>query len=248
MLLATIIFWGLLWGCLCLLLCARGLTSAPRLIAAAALACGMRASAVLLPLWLGKGLSVLLSLFIIYGLHWVTPPEAGLQRVVPKSSKVVALVVVLVAAGLFIDAVVSRYSFRVLTGSEKLYYALMPGLEEELFYRGVLLGILSRAFPRVVPLPGTYTSWGGVVGVVLFILGHGLKFPVRLFELGHGTELWQYMGAWLSPAHFPLHTVVYHLAMGTLFLWVRERTNSCWAAVGTHCLLNSCLVAGHAWE
>ncbi|WP_162303586.1 CPBP family intramembrane glutamic endopeptidase [Hymenobacter sediminis] len=186
-------------------------------------------------------------MLLIYGLHWTTPTEAGLQRMLPKSGRVVVPVVLLVAAGLFIDAVVSRYGFRLLTTGEKLYYVLMPGLEEELFYRGVLLGILSRVFPKVVPLPGTYTSWGGVVGVALFILGHGLKFPVRLFELGHGMELWQYVGAWVSPTHFPLHTVVYHFAMGSLLLWVRERTNSCWVAVGAHCLLNSCLVVGHAW-
>ena len=98
---------------------------------------------------------------------------------------------------------------------------------------------------RTLPLPGTHTSWGGVVGVLLFTLGHGLGFPARLFNLGFGADFWFYVREWWSPAHFPLRIVLFQLSMGAFFLWVRERTGSAWAAAVVHCLLNGCLALGH---
>lgn len=196
--------------------------------------------------WLSKGAGILWSLLLVYGLRWATPADAGLSRPHPGSGKVVGRVLLVVAAGVFVNAFIVRYAFMPETGIQRVFYLLMPGLEEELFYRGALLGILSRAFPRVIPLPGTRTHWGGVVGILLFVLGHGLKFPSELFRMGHGETLWLYVGAWLSPSHFPPLEVLYQLLMGILFLWVRERTGSVWAAAAAHCLMNGCVVAGHA--
>jgi membrane protease YdiL (CAAX protease family) len=270
---------GLVWGLLCYGLCLRRLVAAPGVISRAAFACMGYACALVFvwwghrvlvtsahppawalslftypESWLSKGLSLLWSVPVLVGLRWLTPLEAGLRAPQPGSLLPVGLVVVVVAVGLLANAYATGHE--ALTWlPEQIYVATLPGLVEEVFYRGVLLGLLNRAFLRTIPLPGTRTSWGGVVGILLFILGHALKFPAFLpsivYQFAHGTiepgfELWPYINAWLFPTAFSLGDLLYFTAMGTLFLWVRERTGSCWAAAGAHCLMNSCLVIGKA--
>ncbi|UOG73593.1 hypothetical protein MTX78_15850 [Hymenobacter tibetensis] len=270
---ATIVFWGLLWAGFCVGLCAGFWRATPRLLSWAALACvvhyytlrlvpswpiwaywlhlvttdELRQLSWPVPLnWVGKSLGVLCSLGWVYALRRATPAAAGLVQPTPGSVRAVAPAVLVVAVGLLGEAYASRFNFLSLTAGQHLYYLTLPGLDEELFYRGALLGLLAPGLPRVLPLPGTRTSWGGVVGVLLFTLGHGLGFPDRLFELGFGADFWRYVRAWWSPTHFPLHTVLFQLGMGTFFLWVRERTGSAWVAAAVHCLMNGCLALGHA--
>lgn len=268
---AIALFWCLFWGCLCFILCAGRLSHAPKLLGLAALACGLRAYALMLPPWplwafwlgfhpvagwhyqlsdpanwLSKIAGILWSLLIVYGLRWTTSAEAGLHLPRQGSARIVTNVLLVVAAGVFIDAFLWRYNFMPLNNTQRVFYLIMPGLEEELFYRGALLGVLSRVFPKTLPLLGVRTSWGGVVGILLFVLGHGLKVPTELFQMGTGETLWLYICAWLSPSHFPPAEVIYHLFMATVFLWVREHTDSLWPAIGAHCLMNGCIVVGHA--
>lgn len=271
--LATIVFWGLLWAGLCIGLCVGCWRARPRLLGWAALACvvhvytlwlvppwpvwahwlGLASAAWLrevagpAPLnWVGKGAGVLCSLGWVYALQRVTPAAAGFVRPVPGTVRAVAPAVAVVAAALLGEAYLSRYAFPALSAGQQVYYLTLPGLDEELFYRGALLGLLAPGLARTIRLPGTRTSWGGVVGVLLFTLGHGLGFPDRLFTLGVGSDFWRYVGAWWSPTHFPLRVVLFQLSLGGFFLWVRERTGSAWAAAALHCLLNGCLAVGHA--
>ena len=269
----AIIFWGLFWAGLCVGLCLGPWRAAPRLLGWAALACVVHVyTLVLVPPWtvwaywlglrpvgwlrevawqtpsnwVGKGFGVLCSLGWVYGLRRTTPATAGFVWPAAGSLRAVVPVVLVVAAALLADAYWSREAFLPLTAGQHLYYLTLPGLDEEFFYRGLLLGLLAAGLPRALPLPGTRTSWGGVVGVLLFTLGHGLGFPARLFELGVGTDFWFYVREWWSPAHFPPGVVLFQLGMGTFFLWVRERTGSAWAAAGVHCFMNGCLALGHA--
>ena len=269
---AAVVFWGLLWAGLCIGLCVGFWRAAPRLLGWAALACVVHVYTLLLvppwPVWVhwlglqsvvrlremagypsvnwvGKGVGVLCSLVWVYALRCTTPRAAGLVRPAPGAVQAVVGPVLVVAAGLLGEAYLSRYAFPSLTAGQHLYYLTLPGLDEELFYRGALLGLLAPGLARTLPLPGTHTSWGGVVGVLLFTLGHGLGFPARLFDLGAGADFWFYVREWWSPAHFPLRIVLFQLGMGTFFLWVRERTGSAWVAAAVHCLLNGCLALGH---
>lgn len=236
---------GLFWGILCLVLCAPKLRTAPRLIGLVALAYALNESATLLPVWwpalwfglqhnwLGKAVSVAVSLLVVYGFQWVSPAEVGLARPAPGSLRMVGPVV-LVFAGLQLWDEFAHRHLHTPPGLETYLYQLtMPGIAEELFFRGTLLGLLSRVFPRTIPFFGTRTSWGGVAGLILFILGHGLSFPASPLAL-------------LPRAHFSVGLVLDTLLFGTQFLWVRERTGSCWAAIATHNLMNTCLTLGHS--
>jgi membrane protease YdiL (CAAX protease family) len=58
----------------------------------------------------------------------------------------------------------------------------MPGLEEEPFYRGVLLLALGRAFLARKRFLGVDWSWGAVVSCALFGLTHAFGFSDGAFQ------------------------------------------------------------------
>jgi membrane protease YdiL (CAAX protease family) len=267
----TWLLWGLLWASLCLGLCAARLATAPRFLYLAALACAGHACALVLPPWsvwayaLGlpettptyvspfaapllewqpKVAALSWSSLLLLGWRWTIPGEAGFKLPLPGTVRSVLPAVLLLALGLFANAYLTRHTARTLWLHERAFYATLPGLEEEVFYRGLLPALLGRVYPRSLPLPGTRTSWGGVVGVLLFTLGHSLKFHGEFLQSIHSPLFWNYLQTWLSPAHFRPSDMLYVLAMGSFFLWVRERTGSCWVAVATHCLMNTCLALG----
>lgn len=230
------------WGLLCLLLSAPRLRTAPRTIGLAALIYVLSELVTMLPIWLGapfllglqynwtgKLLCVLVSALAIYGFKWVSPAEVGLTRPRPDSWRVV-VPVMLGFAAIQVLSTARRPPQPVPSAEAYLYQLTMPGLAEELLYRGTLLGLLSRAFPRTIPFFGTRTSWGGIVGIVLFLLAHGLVFDSPL--------------ALLPQASFPLGRVLDKLLFGTLFLWVRERSGSCVVAMAAHNLVNEALLLG----
>ena len=55
-----------------------------------------------------------------------------------------------------------------------LFQASMPGLDEEIFFRGLLLLLFSQAFGRELTVFGAKTGWGFWLVVLLFGLLHGI--------------------------------------------------------------------------
>jgi len=239
------IFWAALAALL--LLCVPEARRHPRLIALAALLYGLDDLAVMLPVWYqmqvsgthgnwtGKLLSVGLSLLLIYGFRVVSPAEAGLTRPAPGSLRQVLPVVLALTALQFGGAFWFRHTHAALPPGWEghLYQWTMPGLAEELFIKGLWLGLLARVFPRTLPWLGTRTSWGGVIGLALFVLGHVLTFNMGPLQFLPGIR---------PSLEVPL-TVAF---WGGLFLWVRERTGSTLAAVVAHNLINAALYLGLA--
>jgi len=231
----------LFWGFLCLVLCASRLKAAPRLIGLVALLYGLNELAVMLPTWwhplsfglqmnwMGKLLSSLLGLLVIYSWRLVSPQEVGLVRPVRDAWRIVVPVVLVLALAQVIGGFLNRHHHAPPGWEKHLYQLTMPGIAEELFFRGIFLGLLNRVYPRTLPFFGTRTSWGGLAGLVLFVLAHGLSFSGPLMVLPHTHFSWDL-----------IHTGVY----GALFLWVRERTGSCWAAMAVHNLTNVALYVG----
>ena len=233
---------ALFGGILCLFVCATKLRTAPRLVGMVALLYGLNELALMLPIWLGhwanfglqfnwtgKLLSILLSLLVVFGLRVVEPREAGLVRA-GRDWRLVGLVALLFAGLQFWGAYSNRHHHGPPSLETYLYQLTMPGIAEELFFRGILLALLKRLFSRAIPFFGAQTSWGGIATVGLFALGHGFSFAGPL--------------ALLPQAHFALGSAVNATVFGLLYLWVRERSGSCWAAMATHNLTNNCLEIG----
>lgn len=96
----------------------------------------------------------------------------------------------------------------------------MPGLEEEAFYRGVLLLALSNAFTGRVRFLGVDWGWGAVLSCVLFGLCHA-------FGVSHGKVSF-------DPLYFAL-------TAGPSFIgvWVRLRSGSLLLPVVMHNIGNA---------
>ncbi|MGI4735900.1 MAG: CPBP family glutamic-type intramembrane protease [Janthinobacterium lividum] len=179
--------------------------------------------------WTGKLLSTLLGLLVIYGWRLVSPQEVGLVRPLRGSWRIIVPIGLVFTLAQFTGGFLNRHHHAPPSWEMHFYELTMPGIAEELFFRGIFLGLVSRVYPRTIPLFGTRTSWGGLVGFVLFVLGHGLSFMGPLTVLPHTHFSWNL-----------LHTGIY----GALFLWVRERSGSCWAAMAVHNLTNVALYVG----
>jgi membrane protease YdiL (CAAX protease family) len=96
----------------------------------------------------------------------------------------------------------------------------MPGLEEEPFYRGILLLALNEAFRARVRLLGIQVGWGGILSCVLFGLAHAF-------------------GYWHGAFSFDPLTMALTGGPALIAVWLRERTGSIVLPVLVHNFANS---------
>lgn len=96
----------------------------------------------------------------------------------------------------------------------------MPGLEEEVFYRGLLLLALDRAFAGRSRVLGVDWSWGAALSCILFGLAHA-------FGISHGQVSFE-------PLAFILTA-----GPSLIAVWVRLRTGSILMPVLMHNLGNA---------
>ena len=96
----------------------------------------------------------------------------------------------------------------------------MPGLEEELFYRGVLLLMLNQAFGRPLRVLGAPMGWAAILTSVAFGLDHAF---------GYGAD------------GFSFDPLAFVLTGGPVLLlvWLREKTGSLLLPVLLHNFANT---------
>lgn len=101
------------------------------------------------------------------------------------------------------------------TGEDVAFQLTMPGLEEEPFYRGVLLFAFDQAFRGRVRFLGVDWGWGAVLSCVAFGLAHAFGFSEGAFSF--------------DPMFFALTAIPSFIAV-----WVRYRTGSLVLPVALH--------------
>ncbi|MGF1543915.1 MAG: lysostaphin resistance A-like protein [Parvularculaceae bacterium] len=106
------------------------------------------------------------------------------------------------------------------SGEDVAFQLTMPGLEEEPFYRGVLLLALDRAFTGRARFLGVDWGWGAVLSCFLFGLGHAFGFAQGSFSF--------------DPMTMALTAVPAFIAV-----WLRLRTGSLLLPVLLHNFGNS---------
>ena len=103
---------------------------------------------------------------------------------------------------------------------ELLYQASMPGLDEELMFRGLLLYAFSLAIISArFNFLGAQINVAGLILVLLFGLVHGVMYS---------------SGEW----YFSLISVLLTGSYGFILLWLRERTGSLIFPIVAHNLVN----------
>jgi membrane protease YdiL (CAAX protease family) len=136
-----------------------------------------------------------------------TDCEVGLSLQQSKGSLLPSAIIILMIA-FWSSFVGSKSPPGAFDPPTLIYLAVMPGLNEELVYRGILPVCLGRLFPMGWNVASARIGWTIVIPTVMFGLLHGL---------------------WLDE-HFKLHLEVIWirnaLLSGFIFAWLKERTGS----------------------
>ncbi|WP_333592586.1 CPBP family intramembrane glutamic endopeptidase, BDIM_20840 family [Brevundimonas sp.] len=124
--------------------------------------------------WQGKALALAATL-VIAALPLLGWKACGLTLRQAPGSLAPALLVSLPYVAFF--AVLAFLFPNETASAETIAFQLtMPGLEEETFYRGVLLLMLGRAFTGRLAFLGVDWHWGAVLSCILFGLAHAFGF------------------------------------------------------------------------
>lgn len=87
------------------------------------------------------------------------------------------------------------------TGEDIAFQLTMPGLEEEPFYRGILLFALCQAFTGTKRFLGVDWSWGAILSCLLFGMAHAFGFSHGEFSFDPMTmaltALPSFIAVWL---------------------------------------------------
>ena len=171
--------------------------------------------------WSGKFYAMMFSIMFVlfyrkislaeYGLTWRQQPSSIMPCLVLTTFYIVAGFII----GLLTD---SGYDISI----EYLLFELsMPGLDEEIFYRGIGLALLNRAFGKNRGLFGAKVGWGLIIISLLFGLVHGVGLTDQM-------EL-----------KIDLFSVLLTAFAGFLLGWLRQRSGSLVLPIAAHNLGNT---------
>ena len=168
--------------------------------------------------WLGKGIALVITLAI------ASHPAFGWRRSgLTLEQKPGSLRPALIA-GVLLVAIFTYFALASddgPAGAETFAFQLtMPGLEEEPFYRGILLLALNEAFRGRVRALGIEWGWGALLSSALFGMAHAFAFDDGAFGFDAATFL---------------------LTGGPVLIlvWLRERTGSLLLPILLHNFGNS---------
>ncbi|WP_316835435.1 CPBP family intramembrane glutamic endopeptidase [Pedobacter nutrimenti] len=126
--------------------------------------------------WIGKILSLVMSLVIIYSVSKSTRQEIGFTT--KTNSKKQLIVGLLFFFGFLLFDFIFKMILFPKGGSFDLetfaFQATLPGLTEELAFRGISLWLLEKAFPPKWTFKGLKFGWGFIIVTVLFGVVHGV--------------------------------------------------------------------------
>lgn len=166
--------------------------------------------------WGGKTLS-LVGMLVIATLPVLGYRRSGLRLSQNPGAKSALLLMVVLSA---------LYFYLAISGADGrddwetiAFQWSMPGFDEEVFYRGVLLLAMNEAFRGRVLVMGAQIGYGGLLTSVLFGLAHGMSYSEGAYAFD--TTMFLITGA-----------------PSLLLLWMRERTGSVLMPIIAHNVAN----------
>lgn len=163
--------------------------------------------------WQGQALALVATLILLVVLR-IRPADIGLT-LRQKAGSLPSALAVAAAYCLFFLVLAFLFPNEPASGEEIAFQLTMPGLQEEPFYRGLLLFALDRAFTGRVRFLGVDWGWGALLSSALFGLAHGFG--------------WSDGGFSIDPMIFALTAIPSLLAV-----WLRYRTGSLLLPVLVH--------------
>lgn len=124
--------------------------------------------------WQGK-LAALAATIAIAALPLFGLQRVGLTVAQQSGSLKSALPLAAVYCGFFV-MIAAVFPGAKASAEDVAFQLTMPGLEEELFYRGILLYTLDRAFRGRKRLLGVDWGWGAVLSCLLFGMAHAFGY------------------------------------------------------------------------
>lgn len=149
--------------------------------------------------WQGKALALVATLLLasLPAFGW---RRSGLTLVQAAGSLKAAIPVVLLYIAFF-TGIAWMFPTEPATTETIAFQLTMPGVEEEPFYRGILLFALDRAFLGRKQILGVEWGWGAVLSCVLFGLAHAFGFSDGQFSFDPLTmaltAVPSFIGVWL---------------------------------------------------
>lgn len=168
--------------------------------------------------WQGKILEVGLSILAIVALS-MAAEEAAVSRARPNWLRptLASGVAILLLPLIVFFAAHARES---LTWEGWAFQFTMPGLAEELLFRGVIQGLLNRGLGKPWQLSGARIGWGLLITSVLFAAGHMVSVTRQLhIEFAFDEAIGPLIGSLITG-------------------WLRERVESVWPLTVLHNLSN----------
>jgi uncharacterized protein len=147
-----------------------------------------------------------------FGMTWAQRPGSW------RAALIVAICVLIVNYALMS---LSRFRLDSVSFETWLYQATLPGVSEELAFRGVLLALANRVFAARRDVFGASIGSGGLLVTLLFVLLH------------------------ISPQTSTLGLALGVLPAALLYLWLRARTDSLVLPTAVHNLWNLSVYAAH---
>ena len=151
--------------------------------------------------WFGKTLSITGTVAMLYFLPRVSFRDAGVIWKQNEGSlgpvlRTGGLVILFMTFSTFVIAYSPNASIENL-----LWQATMPGIDEELFFRGLLLLLLHQAFGKGLNIWGAETGWGFWLVTVTFGLLHGVTIDGGDFDVDItitlGTGFMRFVLTWM---------------------------------------------------
>ncbi len=172
--------------------------------------------------WTGKALALLLALSVaaLPALGWA---RSGITLAHDRRGLAPSLLVSALLVAVFLGL---AFTFGGEGGSAEdfAFQLTLPGLQEEVFYRGVLLLVFNEAFGRPLRVLGAPMGWAAILTSLAFGLDHAF---------GYGDEGFSFDPMALALTGGP----------ALLLVWLRERSGSLVLPIVLHNFANTIFMA-----
>ncbi|MEO6453465.1 MAG: CPBP family intramembrane glutamic endopeptidase [Ginsengibacter sp.] len=177
--------------------------------------------------WGGKTISLIIALIFIFSYKPIAPRQFGLTtKIETKNARPILLICTgysLIRLILYLTMTKEAGTFHI---EAILYQATMPGIVEEVIFRGILLRLLNQAFvnPKWIFANVTF-GWAAIITSLLFGLTHSTYFDNNYH------------------IHFDFLNILRLTFDGFLFALLVEKTKSLIPSILFHNILN--LIGNH---